>query len=207
MTENERNVTEKWPKNNVSGLPPFAYPLLQHDLRRCDLGAVKERGQCDLGDGVPKYSAPSCDLRFRATTGGRGAILAKMLRSRVCSRAAKRGGGGVQTGGFPDLDLSFLFCPFFVLFGTFPIFLGFSDLLGNGLGIFPICPFPLSRPIKSTYEEQSRQGPQHNLKPFPKKVGNTRVWKPPGLASLNIFLASKLIFCLRLFLKTLQNAI
>ena len=33
--------------------------------------------------------------------------------------------GGVSNG-FPDLDLSFLFCPFlsfFVLFGTFPIFL------------------------------------------------------------------------------------
>ena len=33
--------------------------------------------------------------------------------------------GGFQTGGFPDLDLPFLFCPF-VLFGTFPIFPGFS---------------------------------------------------------------------------------
>ena len=29
--------------------------------------------------------------------------------------------GGVSNGGFPDLDLSFLFCPFSVLFGTFPI--------------------------------------------------------------------------------------
>ena len=58
-------------------------------------------------------------------------------------------------------------------------------MLGDGPGIFPISPFPLSRPIKSTYEEQSRKGPRHNLEPFPKKVGNTRVWKPPGLASLN----------------------
>ena len=29
-TENEKKVTKKWPKKNVSGLPPFAYPLLQH---------------------------------------------------------------------------------------------------------------------------------------------------------------------------------
>ena len=29
------------------------------------------------------------------------------------------------------------------------------DLLGDGPGIFPIRPFSLSRPIKSTYEEQS----------------------------------------------------
>ena len=77
-----------------------------------------------------------------------------------------------QTGGFPDLDLSFLFCPF-CPFGTFP-------------GIFPICPgtlrgfsrfapFPLSRPIKSTYEEQSRKGPRHNLD-LSRKSG-----KHPGL--------------------------
>ena len=39
------------------------------------------------------------------------------------SRAAKR--GGFKRGGFPDLDLSFLFCPF----------LSFSDFSG----IFPIC--------------------------------------------------------------------
>ena len=39
------------------------------------------------------------------------------------SRAAKR--GGFKRGGFPDLDLSFLFCPFW----HFPDF----------SGIFPIC--------------------------------------------------------------------
>ena len=53
--------------------------------------ALKERGQCDLGNCVPKRSVSSCDLlklRFRATTGGRGAILgncvAKTLRFCVC---------------------------------------------------------------------------------------------------------------------------
>ena len=40
------------------------------------------------------------------------------------SRAGKRGGGGVfKRGGDPDLDLSFLFCPF----GTFPFFWDFPD--------------------------------------------------------------------------------
>ena len=29
--------------------------------------------------------------------------------------------GGFQTGGFPDLDLSFLFCPFLSFSGIFPI--------------------------------------------------------------------------------------
>ena len=97
--------------------------------------------------------------------------------------------GGVQTGGFPDLDLSFLFCPFLSFLGLSRFFWDFPDLLGDGPGIFPICPFPLSRPIKSTYEEQHLRGtvPKGSATqsgPFPKKVGNTRVWKPPGLASL-----------------------
>ena len=91
------------------------------------------------------------------------------------SRAAKRGGGGFQTGGgFPV----WIFLPFFVHFGTFPIFPGFSRLaraIGDGPGIFPICPFPLSRPIKSTYEEQSRKGLRHNLELSRKK------WETPGL--------------------------
>ena len=42
------------------------------------------------------------------------------------ARAAKR--GGFQTGGFPDLDLSFLFCPFLSFLG-----------LSRFFGIFPIC--------------------------------------------------------------------
>ena len=93
------------------------------------------------------------------------------------AKTAKR--GVFQTGGFPDLDLSFLFCPFWGLSRFFP---GFSRFAWGWF--FEIRPFPLSRPIKSTYEEQSRKGPRHNLDLSPKKVGNTRVWKPPGLASL-----------------------
>ena len=58
-------------------------------------------------------------------------------------------GGGFQTGGFPDLDLSFLFCPSLSFLGLSRFFRDFPDLLGD--------------PIKSTYEEQSRKGPRHNL--------------------------------------------
>ena len=69
----------------------------------------------------------------------------------------------LKQGGFPIWT-----CPsFFVLFRDFPDF--FS-------GIFPICPFPLFRSFKSTYEEQSPKGPRHNPDLFPKNVGN-----PPGL--------------------------
>ena len=93
-------------------------------------------------------------------------------------------GGGFKRGGFPDLDSSFLFCPFlsfFVLFcpflGLSRFFLDFPDLPADGPGIFPICPFPLSRPIKSTYEEQSRKGPRHNLDLSRKK------WETPGFGN------------------------
>ena len=66
--------------------------------------------------------------------------------------------GGVQTGGFPIWT-----CPsFFVLlrpFWDFPdFFRDFPDLSGDSSGIFPICPFPLSQPINSASEEQSRKG-------------------------------------------------
>ena len=68
--------------------------------------------------------------------------------------------GRFKRGGLPDLDSSFLFCPFW----DFPDFSGiFPIRSGDGSGIFPIRSFSLSRPFKSTYEEQSRKGPRHNL--------------------------------------------
>ena len=57
---------------------------------------------------------------------------------------------------------------------------------GDSPGIFPIGPFPLSRPIDSAYEEQSRKAPRHNLDLSRKKWETPQVWKPLGLASLKI---------------------
>ena len=71
---------------------------------------------------------------------------------------------------------SLAFCPF-LSFWDFPG--DFPDLLGDGPGNFPICPFPLSRPIKSTYEEQSRKGPRHNLDLSRKKWETPRVGNTP----------------------------
>ena len=51
---------------------------------------------------------------------------------------------------------------FFVLFGTFPIFPGFSRFARGWSGDFPDSSLSLSRPIKSSYEEQSRKGPRHD---------------------------------------------
>ena len=90
--------------------------------------------------------------------------------------------GGVSNGG---VSRSGLVRPFFVLFcpflGLSRFFRDFPDLLGDGPRIFPIRPFSL----KSTYEEHSRKGPRHDPDLSRKKVGNPRVWKPAGLASLN----------------------
>ena len=86
------------------------------------------------------------------------------------SRAAKR--GGFKRGGLPNLDLSFLFCPFLSPLGLSRFFWDFPELLGDGPGIFPICPFPLSRPNKRNCPERVRD----TIWTFPKKSG-----KPPGL--------------------------
>ena len=104
---------------------------------------------------------------------------------RANSKAAKR--GGFKRGGFPIWTCpSFfvLFCPFL---GLSQFFWDFPDLLGDGPGIFPICPFPLSRPIKSTYEEQSRKGPRHNLD-LSRKSG-----QHPGLETPRFSFSNKLI--------------
>ena len=103
-----------------------------------------------------------------------------LTRTFLCSRAAKRGGfkRGVSRSG--------LVLPFFSFLGLSRFFRDFPILLGDGPGIFPICPFPLSQPIKSTYEEQSRKGPRQNLDLSPKKVGNPPGLETPGLASLNV---------------------
>ena len=67
--------------------------------------------------------------------------------------------GGVSNG----VSRSGLVLPFLSFLGLFLIFPGFSRFLpGDRPGIFPICPFPLSRPMNSTYEEQSRKGLRHN---------------------------------------------
>ena len=93
----------------------------------------------------------------------------------LSSRAAKR--GGFKRGGFPIWT-----CPsFFVLFCPFWDFPDFS-------GIFPICSgtvrgfsrsvlFLFLGLLKSTYEEQSRKGPRHNLEPSRKKWENCKKGK------------------------------
>ena len=82
--------------------------------------------------------------------------------------------GGVSNGGF---SRSGLVLPFLSFLGLSRFFRDFPDLLGDGPGIFPTRPFSLSRPIKSTYEEQSRKGPRHNLDLSRNK------WETPGFGT------------------------
>ena len=89
------------------------------------------------------------------------------------SRAAKRGGGSNR--GVSRSGLVLTFCPLLSFLGLSRFFRDLPDLSRDGPRIFPICP-PLSRPINSTYEEQSRKGPRHNPD-LSRKSG-----KPPGLA-------------------------
>ena len=85
--------------------------------------------------------------------------------------------GAFQTWGFPDLDSSVPICPFL----SFLSFLELSRFFpGFSRCVRGFSRFPLSRPIDSTYEEQSRKGPRHNLDLSTKK------WETRGLASPKI---------------------
>ena len=86
-----------------------------------------------------------------------------------------------QTGGFPDLDLSFLFCPF-LSFWDFPG--DFPDLSRGLSGDFPDWSFSSFSAYYQHLRGTVPKGSATQSGPFPKKVGNTRVWKHPGLASL-----------------------
>ena len=91
--------------------------------------------------------------------------------------------GRFQTGGFPDLDLSFLF----VLFRPFWDFPDFS-------GIFPICSGMvrgLSRFVPFLFlgllRAPTRNSPERvrdTIWTFPEKSGKPPGLEPPGLASL-----------------------
>ena len=99
---------------------------------------------------------------------------------RNCSRAAKR--GGFKRGGFPISTGP----SFFVLFWDFPDFSGIFPICAGmvrGFARFVLFLFlSLSEHLRGTVPK----GSATQSGPFPKKVGNTRVWKHPGLACLKL---------------------
>ena len=60
-------------------------------------------------------------------------------------------------------------------------FLGFSRFVRDSSEIFPICPFPLSRPINGAYKEQSRKV-RDSIWTFPEKSGKPPVLETPRLS-------------------------
>ena len=99
------------------------------------------------------------------------------------SRAAKR---GVSNGGVPDLDLSLPFCPF-CPFWDFPDFSGiFPICSGMVQGFSRFVPFLFLGLLRAP-TRNSPERVRDTIWTFPEKVGNTRVWKHPGLASLKFW--------------------
>ena len=159
MNASEHDNLSLWPPPSLLSSPRDYCPMNFHTLpRRCDTHLRKRH----LAKHVPHCSGKQEDIL-------------RQLYSRATERGCfKRGGGGSRSG----LVLPFLsFLSFFVPFGTFPIFPGFSRFARGRSGNCPIRPFPLSRPIKSTYEEQSRKGPRHNLDLSRKR------WETPGFGN------------------------
>ena len=99
--------------------------------------------------------------------------------------------GGVSRSG--------LVLPFLSFLGLSRFFWDFPDLLGDGPGIFPICPFPLSLGLlRAPTRSQSRKGPRHNLDLSRKKWETPGFGNPPGLASLKYCTGNFLRFRLRI---------
>ena len=92
--------------------------------------------------------------------------------------------GGVSNGGVSRSGLVLPFLSFLSFLGLSRFFGNFPDLLGDGPGIFPISPFLFLGLLRAP-TRNSPERVRDTIWTFPQKVGNTRVWKPPGLASLN----------------------
>ena len=102
---------------------------------------------------------------------------------RKCPSTSSQGplNGGVSNGGgFPDLDLSFLFCPFW----DFPDFSGiFPICSGRVRGFSRFVPFLFLGLLRAP-TRNSPERVRDTIWTFPERsVGNPRVWKPPGLAA------------------------
>ena len=90
--------------------------------------------------------------------------------------------GGVSNGGVSQSGLVLPFLSFFVLLG---LSRGFSRFVRALSGDFPDWSFSSFSAYYQHLRGTVPKGSATQSGPFPKKVGNTRVWKPPGLASLN----------------------
>ena len=106
--------------------------------------------------------------------------------------------GGVSNGGvsrsglvLPFLSFFVLFCPFLSFFVLLGLSRGFSRFVRGLSGDFPDWSFSSFSAYYQHLRGTVPKGSATQSGPFPKKVGNTRVWKHPGLASLKFFAREK----------------
>ena len=125
---------------------------------------------------------PKCDSNHAICN--RGYSIAIRIASELAISRGDRPGGGFKPGGFPDLGLSFLFCPSFSVlpFLSFLFCPSFSILFLSFLffgtfSIFPRLDFPDSSffALCAYQKEHFRKGPRHN-RDLSRKGG-----KPPSL--------------------------
>ena len=172
---NARPGANSLSKNWVLGHACLRMTALKEGLPRLmsclnDLhGAPKSQRFLRFAIAVPLWLDPEIASDFRDKTQQCWIAIKGAMESRwrfAISSCDVWGGGapnfnqGPPNGG---ASRSGLVLPFLSFVGLSRFFRDFSDLCGESSGIFPICPFPLSRPINSAYEEQSRNGPRHNL--------------------------------------------
>ena len=102
--------------------------------------------------------------------------------------------GGVSNGGVSRSGLVLPFLSFFVLLG---LSRGFSRFVRGLSGDFPDWSFSS---FSASYQHLQGTVPKASATqsgPFPKKAGNTRVWKHPGLASLKLSYQSQFFVTFR----------
>ena len=87
-----------------------------------------------------------------------------------------RQAGGFQTGEFPDLDVSLLFCPFLSFLGLSRFFRDFPEICsGMVRGFSRFVPFPFLGLLRAP-TRNSPERVRDTIRTFPEKSG-----KPPGL--------------------------
>ena len=89
--------------------------------------------------------------------------------------------GGVSNGGVSRSGLVLPFLSFFVLFGTFPIFLGFSRFARGWSGDFPDSPLFLCISLLRAPTRNSPERVRDTIWTFPEKGGKPpRFGNPPA---------------------------
>ena len=158
VRKNRPKMWTKWPDLNFPGgekstescLTSLAVMAFGTSMSRCIETSLLRLQEIWLAKFITTgLVVPGMSLARQDLPSESGAIVSNILSGPISrdtvivslqySRAAKR--GGVQTGAFPDLDLSFLFRPLLSFLGLSRIFSGFSRFVRGLFGDFPDLSF------------------------------------------------------------------